>query len=172
MNDEFRYSGKVTIKSIWQDRIVHSQHFNNGTELLFKAYSMAMAGYDITELLPSFINVGYISDNKFESVMTNEDGVSVTRTYTNARINESDEPRPITRVTTTFTRNMFNNKLSGNSNSLRLHLDTLVKNSDGNNTLAQIELSDDESNTFRNLISNSSPGTQIIIVWDLYIRNA
>lgn len=169
MNSNFGYTGRVTLKTMHNDRVICTQHFNSGTDLLFKAYAMALSGQNITPYLPSYINIGYENDSKFNSILRNADGLSIVRTYSDIEVmtGNSSKETPCTRITITLTSSMFK-ELSGTGNfQIRL----LSSHSGDNNVLAMVNLEENDAAEFLNAINSTPSGTQIIIVWDLYVEN-
>lgn len=162
MNSNFGYTGRVTLKTVYNKKIVHTQYFNSGTELLFKAYAMALSGQGIKSYLPAYIN---IYNEKDESVLNKTNGISIVRTYAEPEID--DKTTPCTRITITLTNSMFNNGFA-NSNSLRLDL-LAPPTTDSTNTLASVEIANNDVDVFKSAITNA--GSQLIIVWDLYVEN-
>ena len=163
MNSNFSYTGKVTVKSIFKDRVITSQHFNNGTVDLFQTYAKALSGQDITDFLPSYIDVEVFNGSTYDTCMRSQTGVSVVRSYV-------DGESPCARFTTTMTNSMFNTSKIQSTTPIRLCLKTspLPFKEGQQQVLATIDTGLDGLPT---IIKDSPTGTQIIIVWDLYVDN-
>ena len=63
MNSKFSYNGVVTIIKRTNNDIILGQSHNNGASKLFEAYSRALAGQDISNLIPGYIDI-YNGDDK------------------------------------------------------------------------------------------------------------
>ena len=166
MDNKFNYTGKVTVKSIFRDKVISTQHYNSGTIELFQVYAKALTGQSITNFLPSYIDVEVSKDggNSYNSCLVSDKGVSVVRSYV-------DLPSPCARFTTTLTNDMFNSNTFQNLSAMRFCLKTSpLPVSREQQVLAKIsiDLSDNDSPFESNGIPS---GTQIIIVWDLYVEN-
>lgn len=168
MNSNFDYVGRVIIKTLYKGREVCSQHFNSGTDDLFRAYAMALSGQSISNYLPSYINIGYKNVDTFSSILRNEKGVSVVRTFVSEELD--GKTRSCTRITLTLDSNMFNTTTSNDDLTVRL-LGPNVPNSN-NVVLAEVVLNDTDKDSFLTTINSTPSGTQLIIVWDLYVKES
>ena len=166
--------GKVTLKTMCKDKVICTQHFNSGSDTLFKAYALAMSGQDVSHYLPTYINIGeYIPQTeKFTSMLQNETGVSVVRTYV------EDSKGHCTRITITLTNNMFKTSATDMDENSVIQIRLLSGRTEEDSSilatlnLADIDDDDIQNKTdFLNTISTTPTGTQLIIVWDLYITN-
>lgn len=161
MNSNFGYIGRVTLKTICNGKVTSTDYYNSGTADLFRGYAMAMAGQDITNWLPSYIDVGLIntSTKEFTSVLRNHGGVSVVRTFI------EDTDGPCTRITATLTNDMLYNNVGEGTMQFRLMSPT------DKNILAELNLTESASATLKETLENIPNGTQLIILWDLCVKN-
>ena len=164
MNSNFIYTGKVTLKSVLDNKVISTQHFNSGTVDLFKAYAMSMAGMDISSLLPSYLKINSVVDKVEYSLIRSTNGVSVVRNYV------IEDEKPLTRITVTLTKNMFN--IQETPTQLVIKLLTSPQGVKGDQvTLANVTLNSDDAVPFLEVINSTPSGTQIIVIWDLYIQD-
>lgn len=150
MTNNFTYNGKVTLRIKHKDKILIERLVNNGTNDLFKAYAMALAGQDITQFLPTYIDV--VDNNSISCLTTN--GVSVNTIY--GANEELYNGVPYTRVSANIT-----GAIIANTSVSRLKL----------RALNGLELASVDISALSNIFGAISSGTQLLIVWDLYITN-
>lgn len=166
MNNDFGYIGKVTLKTIHNDKVIHTEYYNRGTYSLFTAYAMAMAGNDISYWLPSYVDVGvYDKAGVFNTALRASNGVSVVRTFV---INNGT---PITRISVTLTNDMISSNVGAGNVVLRLLSFGKDKSVPNNNILAELTLDVDKSEEFWENISHTPNGQQLILLWDLQVTN-
>ena len=172
MNSNVNYTGVVTLKLKYKDRVIHAKHFNSGTDTLLKTYAKALAGYSIESFLPTYFNVGYMNGTEFHSVLTPTIGASVVRSY----VDDESKPKDAegcTRITVTLSRNMINVNALGDSQNIRCTLNSSPHEYSPMGTmLAYVDFEDDEASDFLNMLQTTTAGTQLIIVWDLFVVNS
>jgi hypothetical protein len=170
MKSKFNYTGEVTIQTVFNNKTVCTQHLNSGTPLLFEAYARALVGQNIYELLPSFLNIYYTDDKGEKSLIRNPKGASVIRTLEKA--NKGTNTTLITRLSTSITKDMMDlTNVDGSSYTVELKLLTDIVSSQSQEVLANVLLSDVDSETFIESMKDTPASVQLIVVWDLYISN-
>ena len=159
MLDKLNYTGNVSITKVSKGKKLSTKFYNNGTDLLFKAYAMALQGQDISYLLPAYVDIK--SGGETGTSILNSSGVSVVRSVL---LEEESNPDnitvgtevPCTRISATLTAANISD--GGGSQNLCLTLETKSRG-----LLAYTFI--DSS------IIDITTGTQLFIVWDLYISN-
>jgi hypothetical protein len=169
MNNVSQYYGVVTLELLTKNkRNLLSRQLNEGTVNLFSAYAAALTGQNISNLIPSTIDIGKIETiegklnlNSFESVL-NSSGALASVVYVSDTNDESYKNYgvPYTRVTASFTSLMIGNNINNENNYL-------VLKSYSNKILATIQVNEEISSILNQLTS----GSQFIIIWDLYVTN-
>lgn len=164
MNSNLSYKGVVTLATKLGDKTIEKKVYNNGTNLLFELYARALAGQQVSLLIPSYIDVGGVRDIDGVDIYEShtKESLPVIVTYLDkVRADEGGYSYgvPFTRVEAILTRNMFNEYLGDNTKVIRLM-------SSDNRELALVNV-EDLGNTIKTLIA----GTQMIVVWDLYVTN-
>jgi hypothetical protein len=176
MNSNFNYTGRASIQYVFNGRTVKTQHFNNGTDLLFNAYARALVGQSIFETLPAYLNIYYIEESEEpKSLFRSSKGASVVRTLAT-----DENGKVVTRVSASITRDMLDiiqlTIAFASTKPLKLKLLTDVLSTTSNQeTLAEIELVDNEEempkSNLLQMFRDTPSGIQSIIVWDLFITN-
>ena len=168
MDNVSQYYGVVTLELLTKNkRHLLSRQLNEGTINLFSAYAAALTGQNISNLIPSTIDIGSLNTtssgldlNSFESAL-NTSGALASVVYVSDTTDESYQKYnvPYTRVTASFTKLMIGNTITVNH--------YLVLKSYSNKILATIKINDEISS----ILNNLTPGSQFIIIWDLYVTN-
>ena len=157
MKDKLIYTGIATLIRRVDGNTTYSKYYNNGTNKLFELYARALAGQNISSLLP------YSLDFTIKDVSKLRNNVYISSIYNPHSEDTSINPYgvPFTRIEALFTRDMFD--IPSDAKSAKLNL-----KSRQDNILATIEVDED---FIKNIIS-TSPGVQLILVWDLYVNNS
>ena len=168
MDNVSQYYGVVTLELLTKNkRHLLSRQLNEGTINLFSAYAAALTGQNISNLIPSTIDIGSLNTtdskldlNSFESAL-NTSGALASVVYVSDTKDESYQKYnvPYTRVTASFTKLMIGKTITVNH--------YLVLKSYTNKILATIKINDEISS----ILNNLTPGSQFIIIWDLYVTN-
>lgn len=155
IKDSFSYIGEVRTKIVNNGVEKVRKHYNNGTNMLFKLYSIALAGYSTTDIAPHFVDIrkGTQSETlEFETVTFNG-GTSSTSVY----LEESN--KCITRISVSIPGTMIKKDFDDNTD-----LYVVLVNSK-NDVFAYVKLEDTSS------IKSMSDSTELVIEWDLYVIN-
>lgn len=169
MDNVSQYYGVVTLELLTKNkRHLLLRQLNEGTINLFSAYAAALTGQNISNLIPSTIDIGSLNTttdskldlNSFESAL-NTSGALASVVYVSDMTDESYKNYgvPYTRVTASFTKLMIGNTITVNH--------YLVLKSYSNKILATIKINDEISS----ILNNLTAGSQFIIIWDLYVTN-
>lgn len=156
MLNNLQYTGNITINKIVNGKTLKSTTFNSGTELLFKAYSLALQGQSIAHLLPTYIDI-----KSGDKSILNSNGISVVRsTLLEKESGNGDEnigaKIPCTRVSATLLASNIN---TDSKEDFIISLETPDRRQ-----LAYATINN-------GVVTNITSGTQLLIVWDLYISN-
>jgi hypothetical protein len=148
--------------------VFKSQVFNKGTNNLFRLYAMALAGQDITLMLPMHFDIivekvdgDTIKESK--SCLSNNK-INLVRTMESNGNNSLYGGVPFTRLSAHITNSAINSSELKNNDYNRVYL--VVIDPYGTE-LAKVELNESQRTTFADI----TIGTQLLIVWDLYITN-
>ena len=177
MLDNLNYTGAIKITKISNDHKLSTKIFNHGENALFALYAKALTGLDITNELPRYINFrpGYkktpdspeTPDSRNSLLISN--GLDVTLSLvTDEEVNNPQDTGigknvPCTRISATLISSIISkNNVPTDNTTVYITLEDKNKQ-----LLAYAETPNDLKSTLRNL----NPGTQILIVWDLYITN-
>ena len=168
MDNVSQYYGVVTLELLSKNkRTLLSRQLNEGTINLFSAYAAALTGQNISNLIPSTIDIGSLKTtnseldlNSFKSAL-NTSGALASVVYISDTEDESYKKYgvPYTRVTASFTSLMIGNNIEENH--------YLVLKSYSNKILATIQVNEGISS----ILNQLTPGSQFIIIWDLYVTN-
>ena len=174
MNSNFGYTGKVTFKSIFKGRTISTQYLNNGTSLLFESYARALAGQNISEVLPAYLNIYYTKksenpslNSETHSFLRNSKGAGVVRT-----VDRDEDGKLLTRLSVSITRDMMDIDDLETSNDVSVELQLLtdiLPTTGAQGVLATVDV--DNPKEFTTSILETPYGIQFIIVWDLYVDN-
>lgn len=168
MNIVMSYNGVVTMTTKRMGKEITTKYLNSGTNTLFEAYARALAGQPINDILPTYMDLGIEIDEggdatvRYQSAIKERIPVVVTYVSPNSLVSGShgyDYGVPFTRVEAVLNRNMFSN--ANGVNTIKL----LGGFKSDYAELAKITINPDIKP--EELLS----GTQIIIVWDLFVKN-
>lgn len=166
MLNNLNYTGAIKITKISNNHKLSTKIFNHGENALFALYAKALTGLNITDELPRYINFRPETYNSKDSLLTSN-GLDVTISF--VADEEVMNPQgigknvPCTRISTTLISSVIS-KNNIPSDDVKVYITLEDKNKQ---ILAYAETPNDLKSTLRNL----NPGTQILIVWDLYITN-
>ena len=162
MIDNLQYNGTITINKIVNGKTLKSKTFNSGTDLLFKTYALALQGQNIDNLLPTYIDI-----KSGDKSILNSNGISVVRSVLLEEEKENSENEagvdekigtkvPCTRISASILASTIN---TNSKDNFTISLETPTREQ-----LAYATIPNE-------ILANITSGTQLLIVWDLYVHN-
>ena len=164
MYSNLSYNGEVTIITKMGHKTISNKYYNNGTNLLFEVYARALTGQNVSSLIPAYIDIVRVQtiDDTTTYTQCLRDMAPVIVTYVDkVRANEKGYTYgvPFTRVEAILTKNMFTSEFS--DGDIHIQLKTSSEN-----LLASLHV-----DGLYDGVNNMTDGTQMIVVWDLYVTN-
>jgi hypothetical protein len=170
MNEKLLYNGVVTLIHKVGNRVTSKKYYNNGTNRLFEAYARALCGQSINNFTPKYVDIGKMetigitnTETQFSSVIKDNIDIPVFTTYKDVDIDGGEYGVPYCRVNIMLSHNMFNSEVLEGTTTLTLKLKS---STDDESVLATTEVANLSSD-----IISATNGTQLIVLWDLYINN-
>lgn len=160
MDSILSYNGVVTVISRVNGKVTSQKQYNSGTDKLFEAYARALSGQPIQSFIPTYVDLGTGDGDFFKSVLKNKVPITVTYVSKTETVYDVsyDYPSPFTRISATFTKHMTDNSPTPD-------LIGRLETSNGD-VLATVEIKG-----LGNSLSKLGSGTQLILLWDLYVTN-
>ncbi len=150
------YQGNVNFRLKLKDKIYDISTHNEGMPALFKAISMALAGYNIKEYLPTYIRV----------LDSNDDSKSKKDITVSGRAfnYDSDTNQWCTKFTANIPYNVVDGGLTS-SDKIAIYAPHINVNDNDIEKLAVVNITDSS------IISAFQQGTELIVEWKMYTDN-
>jgi hypothetical protein len=156
LHNNYSYNGCVQIIQTLNGSTTIDKHYNNGTNILFEAYSRALTGLNIRDFVPKYITLS-LGDTKISHT-----SIPVIVTYKEPNTDGGKYGVPYTRVTAVVLNSMVSTDASTDNDTVTLKLYSSISDTE----LASVDVTG-----LYGILQGITSGVQVSIMWDLYVSN-